>query len=56
MDNEECGGVGGINIGRVNRSTWGTAVAATLRLPQIPYDRTLGRTGAADVGSRRLTA
>jgi hypothetical protein len=47
-DDDDYGAVGGMGIGRGNRST--------LCPPQIPHDLTWNRTRAAAVGSQRLTA
>jgi hypothetical protein len=52
----DCGGIGGMKIGRGNRSTRRKPVPAPLCPPQIPHDWTRVLTGAAAVGSRRLTA
>jgi hypothetical protein len=49
-DDDECGAVGGMRIGR------GKPAPVPLRPPQIPHDLTWARTRAATVGSRRLTA
>jgi hypothetical protein len=48
MIDDEYGAVGGMSIGRGNRST--------LCPPQISHDLTWDRTGAAAVGIQRLTA
>jgi hypothetical protein len=56
MDDEECGAVGGMRIGRGNRSTRRKLALVPLCAPQIPHDLTWVRTRAAAVGSRRLTA
>jgi hypothetical protein len=48
--------VGGMKIGRGNRSTRRKSVPVPLCLPQIPHDLTWARTLAAAVGSPRLTA
>jgi hypothetical protein len=47
---------GGMKIDRGNRSTWRKPATAPLCSPQIPLDQTRDRTGAAAVGSQRLTA
>jgi hypothetical protein len=53
---DECGVVGGMRIGRGNRSTRRKHAPVPLCPPQIPHDLTWDRTRAAAVGSRRLTA
>jgi hypothetical protein len=53
---DECGVVGGMRIGRGNRSTRRKPAPVPLCPPQIPHDLTLDRTRAAAVGSRQLTA
>jgi hypothetical protein len=53
---DECGAIGGMRIGRGNRSTWGKPAPVSLCLPQIPYDPNRARTRAAAVGRRKLTA
>jgi hypothetical protein len=52
----ECGAVGGMRIGRGNRSTPRKLAPVPLCPPQIPHDLTWARPRAALVGSRRLTA
>jgi hypothetical protein len=55
----DCGGceaIGGMKMGRGNRSTRRTSTPAPLCPPQISYDQTRARTRAAAVASRRLTA
>jgi hypothetical protein len=56
MIDDEYGPVGGIRIGRGNRSTWRKPVPMPLCPPQIPHHLTRDGTQAAAVGSRRLTA
>jgi hypothetical protein len=56
IDGGDCGEIGGIKIGRGNRSTRRKPAPATLCPPQIPHDQTRARTRAAAVGSQRLTA
>jgi hypothetical protein len=51
----KCGAVGGMRIGRGNRSTRIKPALLPLSPPQIPHDLNLARTRAAAVGSRRLT-
>jgi hypothetical protein len=48
----DCGVIGGIKIGRGNRSTRRKLALASLCLPQIPHDHMR----VAEVGSQRLTA
>jgi hypothetical protein len=55
-DDDVCGAVGGMRIGRGNRSTRRKPAPVPLCPSQIPHDRTWDRTWAAAVGSRRLTA
>jgi hypothetical protein len=50
-----CGAVGIMRIGRGNRSTWRKPVPVPLGTPQIPHDLTPALTQAAAVGGRRLT-
>jgi hypothetical protein len=56
IDGADCGAVGGMRIGRVNRSTWSKPAPVPLCPPQNQHDLTWARTRAAAVGSRRLTA
>jgi hypothetical protein len=56
IDDGDCGEIGGINIGRGNRSTRRKPAPAPLCPPQIPHDQTRAQTRAAAVGSQRLTA
>jgi hypothetical protein len=55
IDDGDCRAIGGIKIGRGNRSTRSKPAPAPLCPPQIPHDLTLARTRAAAVGSQRLT-
>jgi hypothetical protein len=48
IDDGEYGAIGGMTIGRGNRST--------RRTPQISHDQTRDRTRAAALGSQRQTA
>jgi hypothetical protein len=50
------GELGGMKIGRGNRSTRRKPAPAPLCPQQIPLDHTRARTRAAAVGSQRLTA
>jgi hypothetical protein len=47
IDDDECGAIGGMRIGRGNRSTWRKSVPMQLCPPQIPHDldSNLGRRG-----------
>jgi hypothetical protein len=56
MIDDDNGVVGGMRIGRGNRSTRRKPAPVPLCPPQIPHDLTWDRTRAAAVGSRRLTA
>jgi hypothetical protein len=56
MIDDECGAVGGMRIGRGNRSSRRKPTPVLLCPPQILHDLALSRTGAAAVGNRRLTA
>jgi hypothetical protein len=56
MIDDECGVVGGMRIGRGNRSNRRKPAPVPLRPPKIPHDLTWDRTLAAAVESRRLTA
>jgi hypothetical protein len=53
---DECGALGGMRIGRGNRSTWRKPASVLLCPPQIPHDLTWAQTRATEVGSQRLTA
>jgi hypothetical protein len=52
----DCGEIGGMKIGRGNRSTWRKPAPAPLCLPQIPHDYTRVRTWAAAVGNQQWTS
>jgi hypothetical protein len=56
IDDDECGAVGGMRIGKGNRSTRRKPAPVPLCPPQIPHHLAWARTRAAVVGSRRLTA
>jgi hypothetical protein len=56
IDEDDCRAIGGMKIGRGNRSTWRKPAPAPLCPPQIPHDQTRARTRAAAVESQRLTA
>jgi hypothetical protein len=56
IDEGDCGAIGGMKIGRGNRSTRRKPTPTPLCLPQIPHDQARARTRAAAVGSQRLTA
>jgi hypothetical protein len=51
IDDDECGAVGGMRIGRGNYSTRRKSAPVPLRPPQIPYDLTWARTRTAAVGA-----
>jgi hypothetical protein len=44
IDEDDCGAIGGMKIGRGNRSTRRKPASAPLCPPQIPHDQTRGRT------------
>jgi hypothetical protein len=52
----DCGEIGGMRIGKGNRSTLRKPVPAPLCPPQIPHDWTQVSTQAITVGSQQLTA
>jgi hypothetical protein len=54
IDEDDCGAIGGMKIGRGNRSTRRKAAPAPLCPPQIPDDQTLARTRAAAVGKTEI--
>jgi hypothetical protein len=56
MIDDECGAVGGMRIGRENRSTRGKPAPVPHYPPQIQHVLSWARTRAAAVGGRRLTA
>jgi hypothetical protein len=56
IDDGDCGAVGGIEIGRGNRSTRRKPAQVPLCPPKIPHDLAWNRTQAVAVGSRRLTS
>jgi hypothetical protein len=56
IDDDECGTVGGIRIGRGNQSSRKKPAPVPLSRPQISHDLNWDRTWAAAVGNRRLTA
>jgi hypothetical protein len=56
IHDDDVGAIGGMKIGRGNRSTRRKPAPVPLGQPQIPHDRTQARTRAAEVGRRRLTA
>jgi hypothetical protein len=55
-DDDDCGAIGGMRIGRGNPSTRRKSAPVPLCLPQIPHDLTGARTRVTVVGSRPLTA
>jgi hypothetical protein len=56
MIDDQCGAVGGMRIGRGDRSTRRKPAPVLLCPPQIIHDLNWARTRAAAVGSRRPTA
>jgi hypothetical protein len=56
MIDDDYGAVGGMRIGRRNRSTRRKPAPVPLCPPQIPHDLRWDRTRAAAVESQRLTA
>jgi hypothetical protein len=56
IDEGDCGAIGGMKLGRGNRSTQRKPAPAPFCPPQIPLDQTRAQTRAAAVGSQRLTA
>jgi hypothetical protein len=48
----DCGEIGGMKIGRGNRSTGRKPYPEPLCPPQVPHDQTQARTRAAAVGSQ----
>jgi hypothetical protein len=55
-DDDECGALGGMRIGRGDRSSRRKPAPVPLCPPQIQHDLTWARTRGAAVGSRRLKA
>jgi hypothetical protein len=53
IGNDDCRAIGGIRIGKGNRSTRRKPVPVPLCAPQIPYDLICARTQAAAVGITR---
>jgi hypothetical protein len=56
MIDDDYGAVGGMRIGKGNRSTRRKPAPVPFCPPQIPHDLTWDRTRAAAVGNQRLTA
>jgi hypothetical protein len=56
IDDGDCGAIGGMKIGRGNRSTRRKPAPVPFCPPQIPLDQTRARTRVAAVGSQQLTA
>jgi hypothetical protein len=56
IDEDDCGAIDGMKIGRGNRSTRRKPALAPLCPPQIPHDQTRLEPRAAAVGRQRLTA
>jgi hypothetical protein len=44
IDEDDCGAIGGMKIGRGDRSTWREPAPATLCPPQIPHDQVRAQT------------
>jgi hypothetical protein len=55
VDDDDCGAIGGMRIGRGNRSTRRKTAPVQLCPPQIPHELTRAQPRPAAVGSRRLT-
>jgi hypothetical protein len=55
-DDDDCGAIGGMRIGRGNRSTRRKPAPVPLCPPQTPHDLTQAGSRAAAVGRRPLTA
>jgi hypothetical protein len=51
IDDGDCGAIGGMKIGRRNRSTLRKPAGEPTCSPQVPHDQTHVRTRAAAVGS-----
>jgi hypothetical protein len=56
IDDDDCGAVGGMRIGRRNRSIQRKRTPEPLCPPQIPHEQTRARTPAVAAGSQLLTA
>jgi hypothetical protein len=56
IDDGDCGAVGGMKIGRGNRSTRRKPAPVSLCPSQIPHEQTWARTRVAAERSQRLTA
>jgi hypothetical protein len=56
IDEGDCGAIGGMKIGRGNRSTRRNLPQRHFVHHKVPHDQTRARTRAAAVGSQRLTA
>jgi hypothetical protein len=54
IDDDVCGGTGGMQIGTGNRSTRRKPALVPLCPPQIPHDLTRARTQGAATGNRLL--
>jgi hypothetical protein len=55
-DDDDCGAVGRMRIGRGNRSTRRKPAPVALRPQQIPHDLTQAQIRVAPVGNKRLTS
>jgi hypothetical protein len=52
IDDGDCGGIGGMKIGRENRSTRRKPAPVPLCPPQIPHNQAWARTRAVAMGSQ----
>jgi hypothetical protein len=55
-DDDECGAVGGMKVGKGNRSTWRKHASAPLCPTQIPHELNWARSRTTAVESERLNA
>jgi hypothetical protein len=55
IDDGDCGAIGGMKIGRENRSTWRKPAPVPLCAAQMPHDMTRARTRPAAVRTQPLT-
>jgi hypothetical protein len=54
IDEDDCGAIGGMTIGRGNQNTRRKPAPVQRYPPQIPHDLTWARTWATAFGSRQL--
>jgi hypothetical protein len=54
IDEDDCGAIGGMKIGRGNRSTLRKSAPAPLCPPQIPHDQTWARAPGSRGGKPAL--